>query len=310
MALFMTSSQLPIGNATSKDVLAGKTFSNSTGVNLVGSMPDNSTRTSNGNVPGISGNTNVPIREALDMVLSNGTDNVVRLAMEPPEGYYPGNNQSFIGRNASELGNATASDVLSGKTFTSENGIKITGSIPTTEAEYATRVGYYSPNGDNGANSYGHVHPPSKYYGNLTNNSWSPEVRLTKQQLFDIVDNVLLPYSCNVYSSNKLATSTDTISTYYDYTYSPSGYSSTIAIFIFALTMNSTSVRNTTTITATINGVAQTLNYIINDDWQISVWCKVRLNSGDKVIMKIDSNKTGTYKRYLISRIQLKARPM
>jgi hypothetical protein len=307
MALFVTSSQLPIGNATSKDVLVGKTFSNSTGVNLVGSMPDNSTRTSNGNVPGISGNTNVPIREALDMVLSNGTDNVVRLAMEPPEGYYPGNNQSFIGRNASELGNATASDVLSGKTFTSENGIKITGSIPTTEAEYATRVGYYSPNGDNGANSYGHVHPPSKYYGNLTNNSWAPEVKLTKQQMFDIVDNNIM--TIDIDANGNFWTPGNDRYVRYDYVVS-SNYNSTNAVFFGGVSSDSEALGSGLTITAKINDVPQTLTYIVNINWNKFFYFKVNgLKNGDKVFFEIRYSHSTAWTAFTMGRIQNKRYP-
>lgn len=303
MAFIETSSPIPKGNASAENVLKDKTFSNDNGVNLVGTMPDNTTRTSNGNVPGLSASSpNVPLRDALDLIVAEGTDGVKRLAMQPPQGYYQGNNQSFIGRNASELGNATASDVLSGKTFTSENGIKIAGSIPTTESEYATRVGYYSPNGDNGADSYGHVHPPSKYYGNLTNNSWAPEVKLTKQQMFDIVDNNIMTFKISA-GGGIWSPGNDKYNNF-DYVVT-SPYNSSNAVFFGGVSSDSEALGSGLTITAKINDVPQTLTYIVNSNWNKFFYFKVNgLKNGDKVFFEIRYSHSTAWTAHTIGLIQ------
>ena len=89
-----------VGNAVAGDVLSGKTFTNSTTSGDVGTMPDNSTRTSNGEVPGIQSNyPNQPVRDGIYPQYQTGTDNVRRFVMAPPKGYYPGA-ASYIGIEA------------------------------------------------------------------------------------------------------------------------------------------------------------------------------------------------------------------
>jgi len=89
-----------VGTATAADVLAGKTFSNSSAKDIAGTMPDNSTRTSNGEVPGIQNNyPNEPVRNGISLQYNTGTDGVRRFAMAPPKGYYPGA-ASYVGAQA------------------------------------------------------------------------------------------------------------------------------------------------------------------------------------------------------------------
>ena len=135
----------PTGNAVEANVLKDKTFSNASGINKIGTMPDNSTTTSNGTVPGINSSyPNIPIRPGSNLQMGVNTDGVKQLALEPPQGYYPGGGSSYIGVDADDLGDAVASDVVSGKTFTSESGIEVVGTMPNNGAVSPTAL---SPNG-------------------------------------------------------------------------------------------------------------------------------------------------------------------
>ena len=148
----------PTGNAVEANVLKDKTFSNASGINKIGTMPDNSTTTSNGTVPGINSSyPNVPIRPGSNLQMGVNTDGVKQLALEPPQGYYPGGGSSYIGVDADDLGDAVASDVVSGKTFTSESGIEVVGTMPNNGAvspsalspngSYTIPLGYHNGNG-------------------------------------------------------------------------------------------------------------------------------------------------------------------
>jgi hypothetical protein len=148
----------PTGNAVEANVLKDKTFSNASGINKIGTMPDNSTTTSNGNVPGINSSyPNIPIRPGSNLQMGVNTDGVKQLAIEPPQGYYPGGGSSYIGVDADDLGDAVASDVVSGKTFTSESGIEVVGTMPNNGAvspsalspngSYTIPLGYHNGNG-------------------------------------------------------------------------------------------------------------------------------------------------------------------
>ena len=148
----------PTGNAVEANVLKDKTFSNASGINKIGTMPDNSTTTSNGTVPGINSSyPNIPIRPGSNLQMGVNTDGVKQLALEPPQGYYPGGGSSYIGVDADDLGDAVASDVVSGKTFTSESGIEVVGTMPNNGAvspsalspngSYTIPLGYHNGNG-------------------------------------------------------------------------------------------------------------------------------------------------------------------
>lgn len=171
----------PTGNAGAAQVLSGYTASNASSDGFSGSMPDNSTRTSNGNVPGVNNAySSYPVRDAGAPQFSTGTDNVKRYIMSPPKGYYPGNTTSYIGELASNFGNANDSDVLNTKTFTSENGKNITGSIPVrsvTSQVAGDKTWGWSTNMYFGVN-YGYY--PADSRGGMSNVS---EVYITKDAL-------------------------------------------------------------------------------------------------------------------------------
>lgn len=119
------------------DVLKGKrTITADSGDEVAeGTMPDNTGINTNGTVPGISSAyPNTPTRPGTGLQLQTATDGVKRINISPPKGYYQGNNGSYVNRPASEFGNATAAQVLSGRKFTSEHGLNISGSIPSKAA--------------------------------------------------------------------------------------------------------------------------------------------------------------------------------
>ena len=114
-------------------VLTGRTYvgKDSNDEIATGTMPDNSTLTSNGTVPGINSvYPNVPTRDGEFLQIQTDTSGNLRLNICPPQGYYPGGGASYVGRPAGELGWAQSHEVLPGATFTSANGIGITGTMP------------------------------------------------------------------------------------------------------------------------------------------------------------------------------------
>lgn len=129
------------GGVTSEDVNIGRyqalkgtrlLTSDSDDEVVSGTMPDNSTRTSNGSVPGISSAVSgIPTRRGENMHITVNTDGESVLNIAPTQGYYPGNGASFINRPASELGNAGTDQVLIGASFTSKNGLNLQGTIYT-----------------------------------------------------------------------------------------------------------------------------------------------------------------------------------
>ena len=117
------------GDATPDQVLSGVTFSNSSGPQT-GTMPNNSTTTSNGNVPGINGSyTSIPTRDGSCLQYGVDTRGTARINICPPAGYYQGNGGSYVSAPASSFGNATSAHVLSGETFTSSAGLAVTGTM-------------------------------------------------------------------------------------------------------------------------------------------------------------------------------------
>jgi len=126
------------GNATVADVLKGKTFSNSSAVGLTGTMPSYT-----------SGSTAVTASGKW------GFDTTYGPWLYAPNNAYYGTGHWFNIPWATirgSLGDAAAGNVLSGKTFTSTNGIKIGGSMPNRGAlnwsgsntTYSVPAGYYS----------------------------------------------------------------------------------------------------------------------------------------------------------------------
>lgn len=125
---------LDVVTAGTGDVLSGKVIVDKDGNPLTGTMPDNTSLTSNGTVPGISSSfPDVPTREGSNLQINTATDGVVRISMCPPSGYYPGaaNDGSYVNRPASDFGNAPTSAIDPDYTATSQHGLKIRGTMPT-----------------------------------------------------------------------------------------------------------------------------------------------------------------------------------
>lgn len=168
------------GTAVAANILSGKTAWVN-GSKVTGSMPDNSTTTSNGTVPGISSSyPSVPTRPAESGLLQYcaDTSGTARISMSPPKGYYPGGGSSYVNRPASEFGNATAADVVSGRTFTSASGLKVSGTMNAVlpgdwevfrdGAFQQSYIGiapyYYNPSGMLVSGSYGELDDGYVYY--------------------------------------------------------------------------------------------------------------------------------------------------
>ena len=98
----------PEGTATKNDVLSGKTFQSANSDDLqTGTMP---------------------IRANGTNTAGSGKDNS-GIWFWIPYGYYPeySNGRAWVASDPSQYGNASASDVFNGKTFTSSAGLKISG---------------------------------------------------------------------------------------------------------------------------------------------------------------------------------------
>ena len=122
------------GSAPANRVLKNQTFTSSNGLKITGTMPDNSGVNTNGTVPGVStGTPSDPTRQAPTTLLCPDTAGTKRFNFRIPEGYYGSN--CWVNIPASNLGDAAANHVLKGKTFTSSNGVKITGTISIEKIE-------------------------------------------------------------------------------------------------------------------------------------------------------------------------------
>lgn len=111
------------GDATASDVAAGKTFTSAAGLKVTGNVntPSDYTTIVDGGEPTYNPSTS--------RVFAN-------YDFTEPTLFHSGK-QISIGIDASALGDATAADVVSGKTFTSAAGVKVTG----------TATGYSSASG-------------------------------------------------------------------------------------------------------------------------------------------------------------------
>lgn len=117
-----------LGDATAADVVAGKTFSSSNGVALTGTLPN---LTKNATITH-SSDDSTPVIEGDQIYLSTNSDGTKRVEIR-----YVGEtgvikSNTLFGIAASNLGDATAANVVAGKTFTSSNGIAITGTAKGT----------------------------------------------------------------------------------------------------------------------------------------------------------------------------------
>lgn len=189
------------GTVSTGNVLKDQTFTSSNGLKISGTMPNNSTTTSNGTVPGISESyPNVPTREADNLQYNVGTDSIARISMEPPKGYYSGGGGSYINRPASDFGNATANRVVAGNTFTSSAGIKVSGTIVDR--------GLYQYGGMGEGTDYYAINALPEGWYHSDGNSWAPEARISKTTL----RNYLGINAANIRSNTNIAGVAGTLS--------------------------------------------------------------------------------------------------
>ena len=148
------------GNATEDQVLSGATFSTSNGVNLTGTMPS---YTSGSQAVTESGKWGIDTKYGAWSYI-------------PRSGYYSTSywlNVPWATIKGS-LGNATTANVLKGATFTSENGVKLTGTMPsyTSGSQAVTTSGKWGFSTQYGAWEY---IPNNGYYstGHWLNIPWA-----------------------------------------------------------------------------------------------------------------------------------------
>ncbi len=112
------------GNATAAQVLNARTFTSSAGFKATGTMANKSGSSSS--------------LAQFSATVDADTDNSRVRMKVPAAGYY--NTYSYLYAAYSSFGNATAAQVLSGRTFTSSAGFKATGTITSQAAKtvYAT----------------------------------------------------------------------------------------------------------------------------------------------------------------------------
>ena len=170
-----------LGNAAKKEVLNGKQFTSIAGLKQSGTMPNNSTTSSNGNVPGInSSQSSYPTREshqgtstAYFLSAKEDTDGTFRLNMCPPEGYYPGKN-SYVNVPMSELGNVPPANVLEKRgdtinTFTSYAGLRIKGKMKNYSEHNVANNNYMTSNRSSSIGGYVFARPVNAgFYDNTT----------------------------------------------------------------------------------------------------------------------------------------------
>ena len=123
-----------LGGASQANVLNGQTFTSSNGIKLSGTMQNLTNQTT---IQYTSDNATKVI--AGDAIFkSKNTDNVDRVCIRynGVGGYITRN--TLFGMTSSSFGNATAAQVLSGKTFTSTAGIKVSGTIASLGGQTIT----------------------------------------------------------------------------------------------------------------------------------------------------------------------------
>lgn len=288
MAYFELCDYHSVGNASESNVLLNKTFSNELGTGKIGTMIDNTTRTSNGTKPGINqSNSNSPVRDPISYQITTDTNNTKKIILCPPQGYYQGNSnqniKSYIG--ISDIGDTNVGSVLSGKTFSSSDGKNLTGTMVKKNNAYPrnNECGYYFDG------NYGWVHIPEGLYGSLSNDDsgWAPEIRLTHNDLVNLIDdNVGDSFVDGQFAQYGRDVGSKTFK--YDYT---AGNSITRYIcFIFFAATYSTNMQSRITISVKINNVAQSIVYDIEQSSSSYVQvahCVCKVNNGDKVYAAI-----------------------
>lgn len=125
--------------AGASDVLEGKVIVDKNGNPLTGTMPNRNTMTG---ATGINSSySNVPTREGDNLQYCTDTKGTNRINIQPPKGYYCAGGSSYINRPASDFGNATRDKVSKDATFTSKDGLAISGSlVERGQAQYGNPV--------------------------------------------------------------------------------------------------------------------------------------------------------------------------
>ncbi len=162
------------GNATASDVLKGKTFTNSGGVELTGTMPDHSTKDSLG---GINSNyPNVPIHKGTYGQFCTPTESSERLfALRPDRGYWNGDTYVAAPATTKTVTPSTAQQTA----YPDSGGVLekvVVGAIPNQKnygyGGFGQGDDYYSINA-----------LPEGYYRKMTGGNWEPEARILKSTL-------------------------------------------------------------------------------------------------------------------------------
>ena len=162
------------GNATASDVLKGKTFTNSGGVELTGTMPDHSTKDSLG---GINSNyPNVPIHKGTYGQFCTPTESSERLfALRPDRGYWNGDTYVAAPATTKTVTPSTTQQTA----YPDSGGVLekvVVGAIPNQKnygyGGFGQGDGYYSINA-----------LPEGYYRKMSGGNWEPEARISKDTL-------------------------------------------------------------------------------------------------------------------------------
>lgn len=144
-----------LGDAAASDVVAGKTFSSSNGVALTGTLPNLSTATT----IDYSLDNTTPVIEGDQAFISTNSDGTQRVVIRYNGSTGVINGNTLFGLASSNFGNASATHVLSGKTFTSPAGLAVAGTMtnngavsktitPSTSAQtYTIPAGYHNGSG-------------------------------------------------------------------------------------------------------------------------------------------------------------------
>lgn len=133
-----------------KLLIEGKTAHTASGSQIEGTMKYYGTVGINGVVGFSSNYPTAPVTAASNLSSTNNTDGVKRITMAVPHGAYIrdyGNDsgQVWVGRPATDFGTAIASDVANGKTFTSADGLRLTGTATGGSGGAEFRIGTFTP---------------------------------------------------------------------------------------------------------------------------------------------------------------------